>query len=649
MPDLSTVDAPLRAVMKKEVDYYWGKLQQNSFAQLKEMCCSAPTLAYYDVNKEVTIQCDASSYALGGVLLQDGHPIAYTSRALTSTEARYAQIEKEMLSIVHCCKKFHHYIFSKPVAIENDHKPLEAILTKPLLSAPMRLQSMMLRLQPYDLNMTYKPGKQIPLGDTLSRANLPEAEPDIEPVMVNMIDHIAVTPGRMKQFQECTAKELNELHYMILKGWPDTKQQTPHSIRQYWNIRDELSVADGIVFKGMRIVVPPRIQSEMLKQIHESHLGITKCKQRGREALFWPGMSTQIENLVNDCTACNTYQNNQNSETLKPTKTPDFPWSEVGSDVFEWEGCHYLLTVDYFSKYIEVDKLSSLTTADTITAIKMQISRHGLPEKLRTDNAPNYSSREFQQFCKDYDIEHVTSSPNYPKSNGESERAVQTVKRLWAKCNDKYMALLDYRTTPLDSCGLSPAQLSMSRRPRNKLPISRELLKPKPYNLAQVKQCLDENKEKQRYYHDKKAGQDLPVLTPGDPVRIAPFPGSKQWAAGTVVGNHGLPRSYIVKCGGRRYRRNRKHIRVSAHNANPHIVEHHTSSSVRFPMEGNSSTPPTQSNTTELPTEPSVVNGESTPAREVPIPDTEESNETPAPNVVTRSGRTVKPPQRMDL
>ena len=122
--------------------------------------------------------CDASSYTVGA-LLQEGRPVAYTSRALTDTESIYAQIEKEMLAILHCGKTFHHYIFGKSVKVETDHKPLHAIFLKPLLSAPMRLQTMMMRLQPYDLEVKYKLGKDIPLGDTLSRANLPEAEPDV--------------------------------------------------------------------------------------------------------------------------------------------------------------------------------------------------------------------------------------------------------------------------------------------------------------------------------------------------------------------------------------------------------------------------------------------------------------------------------------
>ena len=147
------------------------------FEHPKALCRRTPVLAYYATSKGVRIQCDASSFALGGVRL---HPIAYRSRAITPTECNYVQIEKEMLAIVHCCKKFHYYIFGKPEAADSDHKPLRALFTKPLLSAPMRLQTMMLRLQPYDMDVKYVPGKDIPIGDAPSRANLTDSEPDIE-------------------------------------------------------------------------------------------------------------------------------------------------------------------------------------------------------------------------------------------------------------------------------------------------------------------------------------------------------------------------------------------------------------------------------------------------------------------------------------
>ena len=663
IPGLSEIDKPLRELTLRDTLFMWGKPQQQAFDELKRQVTEAPVLAFYDVNKDVMIQCDASSYALGGVLLQDGHPVAYTSRAMTETESRYAQIEKEMLAIVHSCRKFHHYIFGKATKVESDHKPLQAIFKKPLLSAPMRLQSMLLRLQPYDLEVTYKPGKEIPIGDALSRANLPEAVPDMEPLSVNMMEHIPVTAERYAQFQTCTAGELNELHAMIMKGWPDTKQQVPHSIRDYWNVRDQLSVLDGIIYKGMRIVVPVSMRRELLNKIHESHQGSVKSKQRAREALFWPRMTQQIEEVVESCAECSTFQKAQHAEEMLPAKHPDLPWSEVASDLFEFEGSSYLLTIDYYSKFIEVDELTSITSGSVIKALKAQFCRHGIPEKLRTDNGPQYVSAEFAAFCAELQIEHETSSPRYPQSNGEAERAVQTVKGLWKKCKDKQLALLDYRTTPLASCNLSPAQLLMGRRPRNKLPTSRKLLEPRSYNRADVKERFDKEKARQTFYYNKKAGQNLPVLEPGDPVRMTPLPGSKQWLPGTVIQHHRTPRSYVIDHNGRRYRRNRRHLRLATHEANrrcnttagtgvnPPWFNHHPVADSR-PSQNRrpADTPPRPSAGVSTPTPQRPPSQPNTAERPPPAGRSSAGDSRPSGSTyVTRSGRASRKPDRLDL
>ena len=316
---------------------------------------------------------------------------------------------------------------------------------------------------------------------------------------------------------------------MILKGWPDSKQEVPHSIREFWRSRDELSVADGIVYKGLRIVVPPSMRPGMLAQIHASHLGIVKCKQRAREVLYWPGMNGHIANIVKDCQSCNAHQNHLAAEPLKPTKIPDLPWIKLGCDVFDYDGEQYMVLIDYYSKFIEVDKLLDLSTTTLVNALKAQFTRYGIPEKMRTDNGPQYSSSEFHKFCQEHEIQHILSSPHHPQSNGEAERAVQTVKRLWKKCTDKQLALLDYHTTPLASCNLSPAQLLMGRRPRNRLPFARSLLQPKSHSAQEVKQLLKQSQTKQTHDFNRKAGKPLPPLHPGDPVRMAPFPGTKTW------------------------------------------------------------------------------------------------------------------------
>ena len=99
--------------------------------------------------------------------------MAYASRALTETEQRYAQIEKEMLAIVFSLEKFHQYTYGRKVQVESDHKPLEMIFKKPLSAIPRRLQGMRMRLQEYDIEVKYRPGPEMYVADLLSRAYLP--------------------------------------------------------------------------------------------------------------------------------------------------------------------------------------------------------------------------------------------------------------------------------------------------------------------------------------------------------------------------------------------------------------------------------------------------------------------------------------------
>ena len=124
------------------------------------MLVSKPVLAFYDVNKAVTLQCDASQSGLGACLLQGNKPVAFASRSLSPAEKNYAQIEKELLAVVFAAEKFHQYVYGKhSVMVHSDHKPLEYIWKKPLSKTPPRLQRLMLRLQPYDLIIRYVPGK----------------------------------------------------------------------------------------------------------------------------------------------------------------------------------------------------------------------------------------------------------------------------------------------------------------------------------------------------------------------------------------------------------------------------------------------------------------------------------------------------------
>ena len=170
LPHLSDLTKTLRDFAKKDNKCIWAP-QQEAFKRLKDAVASTPVLRYYSLQDEVTLKCDASQAGLGATIMQNGQPVAYASRAFTSAETRYAQIEKELLTIVFACYRFEIYIYGRRgVHVEADHQPLEMITRKPLNSAPKHLQRMLLQLQKYSFIVHYKKGKQMYLANTLSRA-----------------------------------------------------------------------------------------------------------------------------------------------------------------------------------------------------------------------------------------------------------------------------------------------------------------------------------------------------------------------------------------------------------------------------------------------------------------------------------------------
>ena len=202
----------------------------------------------------------------------------------------------------------------------------------------------------------------------------------------------------------------------------------------------------------------------MLQIVHSTHQGIVSCKRRAREFMFWIGMMKEIQDIVERCEIC--ARNNKKANHKEPmisSEIPNRPSSKLGADLLELNGHHYLLTVDYYSKWPEVEKLDNLSSSNVIAYLKKQFARYGYIDELVTDNGPQFSSFEFKKFAKEFQFTHTTSSPHYSQSMGQTERYVQTVKSMLKKSTDPYKALLDYRNTPLDGINLSPAQLHIGR------------------------------------------------------------------------------------------------------------------------------------------------------------------------------------------
>ena len=208
------------------------------------------------------------------------------------------------------------------------------------------------------------------------------------------------------------------------------------------------------------------------------------------------------------------------------------------------------MVVDYTSNYPEVAKLEDLSSTNTISHMKSIMARHGLPSVVVSDNGPQFSSREFRQFAMQYGFKHVTSSPENPQSNGKAEKAVQIVKRLLKKAKenyeDPYLALLNYRTSPLSGSDRSPGEISMNRKLRTKLPSAEEHVT--MHKLPDIKQ---------KRYYDHGSNQLKPLETT-DTVRVR---GDGVWSEKAQVLARVAPNSYLVELErGRRLRRNRRHL-----------------------------------------------------------------------------------------
>ncbi|KAG5285841.1 hypothetical protein AALO_G00008080 [Alosa alosa] len=240
-PHLSDSCDVMRQLTHKDVIWEWTDTQEEAFAKVKKMIATAPILKYYNPKEDFTLQCDSSETGLGAALMQTGQPIAYGSRALTPTERGYAQIEKECLAILFGMEKFHQYTYGRKVVVHSDHKPLETITKKPLLSAPKRLQRMLLRLQKYEIEVVFVPGRLMQVADTLSRAYLPECAPEgsveAEIETVNMIHYLPISEERLQRIQKETEKDttLQTLKQRILQGWPEAKAQVEDVVKPFFS------------------------------------------------------------------------------------------------------------------------------------------------------------------------------------------------------------------------------------------------------------------------------------------------------------------------------------------------------------------------------------------------------------------------------
>lgn len=247
---------------------------------------------------------------------------------------------------------------------------------------------------------------------------------------------------------------LQMLANTIRQGWPNKLHSLPPAMRPFHPYRHELITDDGLVWKGHKVVIAETLHLEYMQIVHRGHPGSESTKQCARGIFFWPTMTKDIDAYVTSCATCNSTKPHQQKEPLQLHTVPSLPWSTVAADIFEWNGHHYMVLVDSYSGWCEINQLKNLTSASVIKKLKKHFSVHGSPQTLITDNGRQFVSNELKDFTRAWDFVHKTSSLNYPQSNSLAERAVHSAKQLMEKSKrdgiDINLNLLNLRNIPQD-------------------------------------------------------------------------------------------------------------------------------------------------------------------------------------------------------
>ena len=425
------------------------------------------------------------------------------------------------------------------------------------------------------------------------------------------------------KFKLDTGAEANILQALIAilrSGWPEHRTMVPESVKQYWQARQEIHEADGLLFCKDRILVPPKMKKEILRILHEGHMGIDKTRARARDILYWPGMSQDIEDLIQKCDICIQQSSSQRRESMILHEIPERPWMKIGADIFQLGRHDYLCLVDYYSKFPVIRQLKGKTADAVIINLKSVFAEYGIPQEVISDNMP-FSSVQFQEFATSYGFNSTTSSPTYSQSNGQVERTIGTVKKMLKKATDPYLALLEYRNTTIKGMKYSPAQILNSRRLRSKLPVSTKALEPEVTKDAHTEMLQLRDKMKKQY---DQGSRDLAPLQAGAKVWARM---NNTWKPARIQTAHGSPRSYLLESeSGHLIRRNRRQLKPRYDDYSP-VLEY-------LPIDLDQGD--------QVPDQPEV---------EVPVqvPNQPEVPEQATARLTTRSGRVLKPPDRLDL
>lgn len=440
IPKYAEIMNPLYKLLQKGTEFIWSDKCQSAFQVLKTEICSDRILTHLNPDLPIVLATDACNTAVAGVLshIQDGvnKPIAYISRALSKTERNYSTIDKEALAIIFSVIKLRQYLLGNKFTLLTDHKPLITLFGEhkglPIMAAA-RMQRWAFILSGFDYNIQYIKGSSNP-ADHLSRIPQENSkEHTFEANSANYVNYVESQNELQLSFKDIARETrrdpiLSKLSDAIHNG--TVKQLTGKEFEPYKSKAIELSVEYECVLWGYRTIIPSKLRSNVLIDLHKSHLRIVKTKQLARSYVWWPKIDDEIVKIIHSCLPCLELQSNPEKSPLFPWTPADAIWSRIHIDYAgPINNFHFLVVIDSYSKWVEVFKTKDTNSHFTISKLRELFCRYGLVDTLVSDNGTQFTSHEFQHFIKMNKINHILTAPGKPSTNGQAENFVKTVKK----------------------------------------------------------------------------------------------------------------------------------------------------------------------------------------------------------------------------
>ena len=498
IPNAAIVSSSLYDLLKDNVQFRWSEKHQEDFDALKIALSNFVPLAFFnsDLDTPTFITTDASSYGISAVLSQqdkstgEERPIYFLSRKLSDMEKKYSVSEKEFLAVLWGIERLHQFLYGRHFMVRTDHQCLKQLLTKGIEggAAPCRVIRWATKLLQYSFQVQYIPGKQNPVADALSRVPHENKDSGMELFAISLsqqdFDQHPLTLEELTRETEADPL-LQEVHKFIDSGWPSRISMVPNEIRGFWNVRNDLSIVNGVIFRHDKFVIPSNLQSKLVAFAHEGHMGMSKCKSRLREIYWWPNLNSSVEVQVRSCPCCHE------SSREAPVQVPSYvnkPWHQLAIDIKgpihdSSHRTHYILVlIDCFTKFTISRVVSSISSQKVTEFLNTVFSIFGHCVILTTDNGPQFISSEFSSFLHKKGISHRRSSVYNPQSNGVVERFNKNLTKLLevSECKngqqlqeriDTYV--LNYNTTSHSTIGASPSDLIFQFKSKNMLSMIR--------------------------------------------------------------------------------------------------------------------------------------------------------------------------------